>query len=225
MFHVKQILNLLLLIISYAGYGQKMLMFKETNLPMPKVIDRVVTEWNEKQPGYKELSLKEQQFYYWVNYSRLDPERFYDSVIKPISEIYPQLKGENLKSLEKDLKDAEKPPLLSLNASLGKISASHARDITSNNANPSHTSTNGETFADRFKRFGLNSCGGENISYGAEKADVLFMLVLLYLDINVADLGHRKALLNPSYIYTGISEASYKNGNAFIVEDFACTQK
>jgi uncharacterized protein YkwD len=47
----------------------------------------------------------------------------------------------------------------------------------------------------------------------------------LYLDINVPDLGHRKALLNPSFVETGIGISTYKNGNTFLVEDFSCRQK
>jgi hypothetical protein len=50
------------------------------------------------------------------------------------------------------------------------------------------------------------------------------MLVMLYLDINVSNLGHRKALMNPSFVNTGISIAKYANGNTFLVEDFACAQ-
>lgn len=202
-----------------------MMMFKEAVLPKPAIIDQTVMAWNHKQPEYKTLSSKEQQFYYWVNYSRINPGRFFDSVANPIVKIYSQLNGENFVSLEHDMKQSPGLQLLTLNQSLLKMSAFHAASITSNNASPSHVSYNGETFADRFKRFGLNNCGGENVSYGATQTDPLFMLVLLYLDINVADLGHRKALLNPSFVTTGIAAADYKNGNTFLVEDFACTQK
>jgi uncharacterized protein YkwD len=142
-----------------------------------------------------------------------------------MAEVYPQLKGKNYESLENDLANSQKLPLFSLNGDLGKMAAFHTIDITSHNASPSHNSVNGETFADRFKRFNLKNCGGENISNGAGSADILLMIVFLYLDINVPDLGHRKSLLNPAFINTGISIASYKNGNTFIVEDFACDQK
>ena len=207
MFHVKQIFSYLIILISLGGYGQKMLMFEEATIPTPKTIYKAVGVWNKSQPEYLHLSLKEQQFYYWVNYSRVNPARFFDSVVVPITDVYPQLKGNNFRSLEQDLKTAPALPMLSLSSTLNEMAAAHSLDITSHDASPSHNSSNGESFADRYKRYQLKNCGGENISYGAQNADPIFMLVLLYLDINVSDLGHRKALLNPSYINTGISAA------------------
>jgi uncharacterized protein YkwD len=201
------------------------MLFREAEIPRPAKVEETVVEWNEGQVGYKSLSSEEQQFYYWVNYSRQNPSRFFDSVIMPISQVYPQLKGKNMESLETDLKNSPSLSLLSLNDALIKMSASHAADITSTDAKPSHNSTDGETFGDRFKKFSLMNCGGENISYGAKDADPLFMLAILYIDINVPDLGHRKTLLNPNYVNTGISIKTYKNGNVFLVEDFACSQK
>jgi hypothetical protein len=200
-------------------------MFKEAEIPKPQGIEKKVSDWNERQPGYENLSIKERQFFYWVNYSRKNPRKFFDSVVKPIVDVYPQLKGDNLSSLQKDLNLSPSLPLLSLYDKLNQMAAFHAQDITQHKAKPSHNSTNGETFADRFKRSGLGNCGGENLSYGAGYADPLLMLVLLYLDINVADLGHRKALLNPNFIHTGISVSFYDDGNVIIVEDFACAQK
>jgi hypothetical protein len=202
-----------------------MMMFKEVVLPKPSITDRKVLAWNQNQPEYKDLSSKEQQFYYWVNYSRINPSRFFDSVVVPIVKIYPQLNGANYSSLKQDLEQTPVLPPLALSHSLLRMSDFHAVSITTNDASPSHVSYNGETFDIRFKRFGLNNCGGENISYGAAQTDPLFMLVLLYLDVNVTDLGHRKALLNPSFVTTGIAAANYKNGNVFLVEDFACAQK
>jgi cysteine-rich secretory family protein len=201
-----------------------MLMFKDLPIPHPKTINQKVDEWDQSQPLCKTLSDRERLLFYWVNYSRNDPEMFFDSAVMPIVQIYPQLRGQNLASLESDLKNSKPLPLLTLNTALNNMASSHAKDITTHNSSPSHNSTNGETFADRFKKSSLRNCGGENISFGAGDSDPLFALIILYLDINVPELGHRKALLNPNYIYTGISFAKYKNGNTFIVEDFACSQ-
>ena len=74
------------------------------------------------------------------------------------------------------------------------------------------------------RNMGLKNCGGENISYGGGDTDPLFMLIMLYLDINVSELGHRKALLSPAFLNTGIAIRNYSNGNTFLVEDFACIQ-
>ena len=121
MFHVKQIFSYLMILISLGGYGQKMLMFKEAIIPTPKTIDKAVGVWNKSQPEYLYLSLKEQQFYYWVNYSRVNPARFFDSVVVPITDVYPQLKGNNFRSLEQDLKTAPALPMLSLSSTLNEM--------------------------------------------------------------------------------------------------------
>src|ERR1044072_6257584 len=99
MFHVKQIFSLILIFLSWQGYSQHMLMFKDAEINKPKTINLKVKEWNETQPSFKYLSTKEKEFYYWVNYSRINPATFFDSVVTPIVKTYPQLKGNNLKTL------------------------------------------------------------------------------------------------------------------------------
>jgi hypothetical protein len=224
MFHVKQIFSVLLLLSALSCKSQKTLLFQQTTLPKPIMNDEAVIGWNEKQQGYSDLSKQEREFYYWVNYSRKNPREFYEKAVLPMVKTYPQLEGQNLVSLEQDLKHSQSLPLFSLNASLLKMSEAHAKDITSSDAKPSHNSTNGHGFVDRFKMYNLKNCGGENISFGGGDADPLFMLVMLYLDINVEDLGHRKSLMNPLYVNTGIAIEKYKNSNTFLVEDFACIQ-
>lgn len=200
------------------------MVFRQAEIPKPEMNDKEVIQWNQAQLGFNNLSQPEKDFLYWVNFSRKNPDRFFEIAVMPIVKTYPQLKGVNLVSLENDLKGGTSLALLQIHPALMKMSEAHAKDITSSNANPSHNSTNGETFIDRFKKFGLKNCGGENISYGGGDTDPLFMLVMLYLDINVSNLGHRKALMNPSFVSTGISIAKYANGNTFLVEDFSCAQ-
>jgi hypothetical protein len=202
-------------------FAQKMLMFKDAILPKP-VTDNMVETWNKRQPGYDKLLAEEKEFYYWVNYSRADPRRFFDSTIVPLAEIYPQLHGENFQSLSHDVKQSAPLPLLALNTALSEMAKAHALDIVSHDAKPSHNSTNGESFASRFQKLRLGRCGGENLSFG--KPQPIFLVALLYLDINVPDLGHRKALLNPLYAETGIGAAFYQSGSIFVVEDFSCPQ-
>lgn len=214
-----------LLSVAISCKSQQVLTFKNAETYNPSTSDQAVLSWNEKQPGYNKLTSAEKDFYYWVNYSRLKPKVFYDSVVVKIVQTLPQLKGDNLASLKTDMENANNLPLLSLSEALTNMALYHANDITSNNALPSHNSTNGDNFGDRFKKFDLKNCGGENISYGSGNPNPLFMLVLLYLDINVDNLGHRKALLNSSYVNTGISIEKFSNGNSFLVEDFACSQQ
>lgn len=215
-------ITLFFIISATLCFSQRMMSFEEKVLPEPGLTDTTVLNFNSKQSGFSRLSIQERKFYYWVNYSRAYPKKFYDSVIMPISKVYPQLKGEYLSSLKADMEKNTALPLLSLNGKLYSMARAHAIDITSNNANPSHNSTNGETFMDRFKKNNLKKCGGENIGYGADKP--IFTLALLYIDIGLPDLGHRKALMNPIFAETGIAYLYFKNGSTFVVEDFVCSQ-
>jgi hypothetical protein len=196
--------------------------FEEKALPDFNVENGVVLKFCTNQPEYKYLDKAGKEFYYMVNYSRSNPREFLKKVIAPIVSLYPQLKGDYFTSLKADLFNADSLPLFKLNESLIQMAENHSRDITSHSDKPSHTSTNGDTFADRFKRNGFKRCGGENISYGSDNP--AFLLTLLYLDVGVPSLGHRKALLNPNFTETGIGSSFFKNGSIFLVEDFACSQ-
>ena len=222
---MKQILSVLLILVTLSGKSQQTLILKQTPAASLTATDSTVLNWNKSQPAFDRLSEEERLFYYWVNYSRLNPVAFFDSVVAPVVKTYTELKGKNYSSLEVDLKAIQTLPLFNLNNGLIGMAASHAEHITSNNEKPSHTAANGETFDERFKKFNLKNCGGENIGFGGGDTDPVLILVLLYLDINVPELGHRKALLNSSYINTGIAIRKYANGNTFLVQDFACTQK
>lgn len=199
-----------------------MMSFAEKPLPKVSYTNAIVFAFCSNQPGFEKLNKSEQAFYYLVNFSRNRPMVFFDSIIQPIISIYPELKGSNLISLKKDLEKADSLPMLRLNAVLGKMAKSHAVDIASHNASPSHNSTTGESFNERFKANKLIKCGGENISFGRDEP--AFLLTLLYLDIGVPNLGHRLALLNPGFTETGVGNAFYNDGSTFLVEDFACSQ-
>jgi hypothetical protein len=97
---VKHWLILIFVLGGHVAYPQKMLLFKEAKIPTPH-IDLGVKSWIEGQENFHKLSSTEQDFYYWVNYSRANPGRFLDSVVVPITELYPQLKGEYLKACAK----------------------------------------------------------------------------------------------------------------------------
>jgi hypothetical protein len=199
-----------------------MMSFEEKAFPKFNFFDQAVLKFCVEQPEYKKLNENEKEFYYWVNYSRSNPTPFYEKVILPIVKLYPQLEGEYLTSLQTDFSETGPLPLLALNSSLIKMAKNHAEDITSHNLRPSHTGTAGDGFSDRFKKYLARGCGGENISYGGDNP--IFLLTLLYLDIDTPSLGHRKALLNPDFRETGVGSSFYKNGSVFLVEDFACAQ-
>lgn len=196
--------------------------FEEKTLPNFNLNNESVLSFCTNQPAYKYLDKTGKEFYYLVNYSRSNPREFLEKVVAPIVSLYPQLQGDYFTSLKAELLKADSLPLFKLNEALIKMAESHSKDITSHGDKPSHNSTNGDSFTDRFKKNGLKRCGGENISYGSDNP--AFLLTLLYLDVGVPGVGHRKALLNSNFTETGIGSSFFKNGSIFLVEDFACSQ-
>jgi len=114
-------------------------------------------------------------------------------------------------------------PYVKPNLSLLKISQTFASEMASNNASPSHTSLSGLSFGDRMKAAGIINCAGENISFGP--SNPVLMLVLLYIDQGVTNVGHRRTLLNPAFVEMGVGFGKYSNGNTIVIQDFACKQK
>lgn len=219
---MKRNLWLVLFILPTTLFCQQTMSFQEKQIPEPQYKNSTVVAFNKSQKGYEKLSESEKEFYYLVNYSRHNPSEFFDSVIEKVLNLYPQLQGPNSKSLKSDFATTANLPLLTLNENLLKMAHEHSIDITSNNASPSHNATNGESFSDRVKSFNIQKCASENISYGQDEP--VFLLTLLYLDINIPNLGHRKSLLNANFTATGISASYFKDGSIFLVEDFACPQ-
>lgn len=193
------------------------------DVPKPVVLDTSVVNWDSQQAGFNQLPQKGKEFLYWTNYSRVNPRRFWDSVVTPILTAFPNLKSSYSESLKTDLYASAILPHFKLNALLMGTAQAHANDIGLKKGKPSHTSTDGRTFVDRLRDAGVKTCAGENISLG--NVDPILSLVLLYIDYGIPTLGHRKSLLNPNYVETGVGVATYGDtDNLFIVEDFSCSQ-
>jgi len=191
-------------------------------VPQPLLRDLDVERWNSNNREFKSLSPEAQEILYWTNYSRINPKRFWDSVVAPIISLFPELKGAESLSLKDDLYRSRPLPLFKLNESLIKAAQDHCDDMSIHNAEPSHSSTDGRSFQDRMRMARIKSCANENLSLGSHH--ILISLVLLYLDIRLPELGHRKALLNPNLTEIGIGYAIYSKDQFFMVQDMACSQ-
>ena len=225
MFHVKQFL-FSLFFIPVVGFSQH---FGKTTLPL-KALPALppkhgfILQFLDSTPNYNSLASVEKDWFYWTNYSRSNPKGFWDSVVTPIIASFPTLRNPNVESLKRDLYKTSPLPLVRPNITLLKASQAFAEEMAVNNASPSHTSPSGATFFDRMKKAGIVNCAAENISYGV--SDPVLMLVLLYVDEGVSNLGHRLTLLNPTYTEMGIGLAKYpNNNNTIVIQDFACVQK
>lgn len=192
--------------------------------PVPEPIARAldVDQWNITQNGYENLSPEAKQMLYWTNYARLHPKQFWDSVVQPLLLVFPNLVTPESRSLRSELLTMAPLPAFRLNPTLQVTAQSHASDIGNKNAPISHNSTNGTDFGTRIKKAGIRYCASENISLSSQS--ILLSVVLLYLDIGLPDLGHRKTLFDKNLREIGIGSAGYGKDQYFLVQDFACLQ-
>ncbi|MEI8111436.1 MAG: CAP domain-containing protein [Chitinophagia bacterium] len=189
-------------------------------VPTPSTRDASVLEWNRSFPAFSSMNPREQECLYWINLIRKNPTYFCDSILAPILEAFPPLRGKEAVALKKDLLSAGSLPLFSPTAILNAAARAHSNDIARKKAPISHTSTNGNNFADRMRLAGINTCAGENISLGNQ--GILLSVVLLYLDIGLTPAAHRQTLLNKQYEHVGLGCVDYGSNNFFLVQDFSC---
>ncbi|MBV9986881.1 MAG: CAP domain-containing protein [Chitinophagaceae bacterium] len=191
-------------------------------VPLPVTLDTAVIRFNESQTGYNNLSDASKEFYYYINYGRSNPQKFWDSIVKPILRAFPNLKGPEAESLYSDMIRSGSLSMLALNPSLIRTAQLHARDIGGKHAPPSHTSTDGTDFSSRMRNIGIKTCANENIAISSQST--ILSVLLLYLDIGLPDKGHRKSLLDGRLKETGIGSAPYGKDQTFFVQDLSCTQ-
>ena len=204
------------------GYSQVVL----TDIPFePSIaIKKEIKERLERNPVFQSADPISQSFMYLANYSRLFPKEFRDSALIPYLQQQPRLKGKYANSLLETLDNAKALPFLDPEEKLSKAALDHAKDIKRNGGSVSHRSSDGSSFGDRMRKLGYRGCTAENISLGKDNWG-LSSLLLLYLDINLPDLGHRKNLLNPNYSKMGVSSIQLDGNQTLIVQELGCEEK
>ncbi len=217
---MKQLLLLILFpSFTFSQFASISLPFKKE--PIIEKKDSLLLRFIETKTQNIVISDNLKTMYYWLNFARKNPKSFNSLVLQPYLLAFPQLKGVYAETLQKDLISSSGLSLLNLNTTLTIMAQEHAKDMANHKTNISHTSSNGKTFADRIRAYGINYCAGENLSFGS--GSPLLQLVLLFLDINYTSLGHRKSLLNPAYTEIGLGESVLSNGEVFYVQDFSCS--
>ncbi|TAG31348.1 MAG: CAP domain-containing protein [Sphingobacteriia bacterium] len=176
----------------------------------------------EQNTIYLYSDISTQSFIYWTNFSRLYPQKFRDSILIPFINEQPAVNGSYSNSLLDELASLDPLPFLMPEQLLTNAASKHAVNIIKNGGRISHQSANGTSFSDRIKLEGIKFCAAENIFNGANN-DALVALLLLYLDIGLPNLGHRKNLLNANYTQMGLGLGILPNKYYLIVQDFGCT--
>ncbi len=221
---MRKLLVVLLFILPLLSLAQvSMIELESKPVPEPVERDTTVDNWDFAQPGFKKLPQQAKQLLYWTNYCRNNPKKFFDSAVAPILVDFPTLNRPEANSLRADLFSTGPLPMFSLNEILVKTAQLHASDIGRNKGKLGHNSTDGTDFGTRMKRAGIKYCANENISLSSQS--VLLSVLLLYLDINLPGLGHRKALLDKNLSEIGVGSALYGVDQYFLVQDLACRQQ
>lgn len=207
--------------VNAQNYSQVIL----TDIPFePKlVVKEAILEKLTQNKAYRASDPLSQSFIYWTNYARLFPKEFRDSALLPYLNQQPRLKGKYANSLIEALTKVDPLPFLEPEEKLTLAAQNHVKDIQSNGGNVSHHSSDGTSFGDRMRKVGYRGCAAENISLGKDKLG-LSSLLLLYLDINLPDLGHRKNLLNPNYKKMGVGTVQLGDSQTLIVQEFGCEE-
>jgi uncharacterized protein YkwD len=211
MFHVKQVLTILLLSVSSTVVSQGVLTLRDKPFEYTAAIDSALYKSISASKAFSLLSKPEQESLYWLNYFRQNPRRFWNTVMKEFLLQFPEA---NI------MKAPQSLPLLAPDSGLVKMATAHAADLKKRNGVISHTSANGKSFVQRIQAAGRYSCGAENIFNGSFNA--LESLIALLIDQGVPDKGHRLNLLDPKFQLVGISFVSFKEGKGILVQDFAC---
>jgi len=221
MFHVKHIVLLVFLIPSLLmAQGN----FTLNDIPFePKISrDQAVQAHVDKELSKSGLSVGEKEFFYWVNYMRVNPSRFYTDCVVPFLKQFPEANGKEVKSLEKDLHASPKLNLLSFSLAASDAAKLHCADLALKQNGIGHNSSDGKNFSTRIRLAGITKCAAENIYTG--KNEPLLSLIMLLLDLGLEVPGHRKNLLTPWFGQMGVSIQTHRSMNRVVlVQIFSCS--
>lgn len=221
MFHVKHIVLLVFAIPSLLmAQGN----FTLNDIPFEVKVsrDQAVQAHVDKELSKAGLSSGEKEFFYWVNYMRTNPSRFYTECVVPFLKQFPEANGKEAKSLEKDLYASAKLSLLSFSLAASDAAKLHCADLALKQNGIGHNSSDGKNFSTRMRLAGITKCAAENIYTG--KNEPLLSLIMLLLDLGLEVPGHRKNLLTPWFGQMGVSIQTHRSMNRVVlVQVFSCS--
>ncbi len=170
-------------------------------------------------PDFKLLSRVEKEAVYWIAVLRKNPPSFSEQIIKPFIQQFPELRGSESRSLEKELAVAGPMSILLPSGRLRNTALAQAKFLSTNDQ-LTHNGPKGKSFKHRMEDAGIKDCAGENLFEG--KSDPLVSLILLLIDHGVKGYGHRKTLLNPAFTRIGLAIVEEGQDIMVMVQDFSC---
>jgi hypothetical protein len=224
MFHVKHKALVAALVLSsiLPAFGQGSFLMTDKPFVHRPAEDSVLRLSLEKSNAYLKLRQEEREFFFWVNVLRKNPSAFSRNYLLPFMAQFPELYGQDSKSLEEDLNNSNALEAFQPDATLNRTARSHATDLAEHQKPLSHYSTRGESFAVRMEMAGIRTCAGENLYDG--RNEPLKALLMLLIDHGLPGHGHRKALLRPDFRKMGVAVVPRPEqaGMTVLVQDFAC---
>ncbi|MAR68387.1 MAG: hypothetical protein CL833_14150 [Crocinitomicaceae bacterium] len=168
-----------------------------------------VEGWSENQlkqaivRGDSQMNEAEKEVIFYCNLVRIDPKKFMSTVLPKYVESREIENSSYLISLRRDLKKANELPPFIANSELSQVAKKHATN-SGNKGTIGH-----HNYTQRFKHLNdIFSVDGENCDYGnGEAIDIVFSWLI---DEGIADLGHRKNILDPDFTHTGVGISPHK---------------
>jgi len=220
MFHVKHLL-LFFFFLPFGVAGQSQFSLQDKQFTPTIVVDQALMEYVSEQTKGRGLTEEEKRFFYWSNFLRQYPKRFYLEIIDAFLKEFPEAKGKEAESLRKELLSLSPLSKYKYSDLLADLSLEHANDLSENSNQISHIDSKGRSFVQRMKLGGVTKCAAENIYTG--KNDGLLALIMLLLDIGLESAGHRKNILNPVFPNMGFSIRPHHTGQRIIlVQVYGC---
>ncbi|MFM1794277.1 MAG: hypothetical protein RL642_662 [Bacteroidota bacterium] len=202
MFHVKHIV-VVLCVAPLLAVGQAQFSLQDKKFVPEAQVDDELMDYVIAQTKGRGLTEQEKQFFYWSCFLRLNPKRFSAEVLAPFLASFPEAKGKEAASLQKELNSLTPMPQFKHSILLADLALEHASDLSEHGGRLTHTDSKGRAFPQRMKMGGVTKCAAENLYTG--KNDGLLALLMLLLDIGLESAGHRKNILNPNHLTMGVS--------------------
>jgi uncharacterized protein YkwD len=220
MFHVKHPFLFLCFLFPLLSLGQASIQLEQKAFVVDRKKDSSVVQFLLGYSSLQKRPVPEQEAFYWVNLLRKDPASFCKHYIEPFLLQFPSLNGSEAESLRAELRALAPLGQIAPAAYVQKEAERHALDLAQRQKTISHQSSDGRTFAQRMADAGIKNCAGENVFLGEE--DALKALILLLIDQGIPNLGHRKALLNPTFNVMGVSFKRSADSTHYMVQLFSC---
>ncbi len=221
MFHMKHFLLFIFFFSLISVQAQGTLTLQDKPFVFDRTIDKTLWQKLTTETGFSALEENEQLLFYWTNYFREDPHRFFNHILKEFLRQFPEANTPEIKGLERDIiASKQRLPFLLPDSGLVQMAELHSKDLIMRGAIISHSSSKGKNFVQRINQAGFYRCGAENIYVGTH--DPIEALIALLIDSGVPDKGHRKNLLDPRFGKMGVSFPSINQKKGLLVQDFAC---